>query len=63
MIFRLFIKVKLKAYLLWPFWEKFIFAIVAQSTVPNYTVIYNLISVATFLIIYLGLVLVHFQKD
>ena len=36
-IFRLFINVKLKTYLLWTFGEKFIFTIVAQSTVRNTT--------------------------
>ena len=37
-IFRQFIMVKLKGYLQSPFGEKLIFAIVAWSTVGNYTV-------------------------
>ena len=36
-IFRSFIKVKWKAYFLWPFWEKMVFAIVARSTVRDST--------------------------
>ena len=35
----MFFKVKLKAYLLSPFWEKLIFAILARSTVCDYSVV------------------------